>query len=74
MAKLRVHLALPYAEYMKFYQGQARAVSARTTDGRTIQFPARSLQPFLTHQGIYGEFEIEFSDDAHKLVGVRRVP
>lgn len=72
MAKLRVQLALPYSEFMKVYQGQARVVSARLADGRVIQFPAHSLRPYLTHQGIFGEFEIEFSDDAHKLVDVRR--
>lgn len=57
-----VDLAISADDYVKFYQGAVTQVSAVATDGRRIQFPAGILQPFVSREGIYGRFLIEFND------------
>jgi hypothetical protein len=43
-------------EYLQYYRGSVQQVVARCTDGRTVQFPARLLTPFVTSAGIQGLF------------------
>jgi hypothetical protein len=50
-------------EFQRLYEGTAKAVSARSIDGRRVRFPANVLRPFVTHIGISGLFRIQFSDD-----------
>ncbi|MGH1486139.1 MAG: DUF2835 family protein [Cellvibrionaceae bacterium] len=47
------------------YQGKGKAYSVytRTTEGKSIRFPANILQPFVTHQGVQGVFSIQFDRD-----------
>lgn len=59
-------------EYLKVYQGSAKNVFARDLDGRSVSFPARILQPFVTHNGVEGLFAIHFSA-AGKFVSIERV-
>ena len=74
---------MPYTEYIVplnitadayqgLYSGDARNVFAHDRQGRKIQFPASSLRPFVTHQGISGTFIIRV-DENHKLVAVTRL-
>lgn len=70
--KARFSLAIPADVYLSYYQRAAEAVVVQAYDGRTLQFPAGILQRFVTHDGVYGEFEIEF-DARHKLVAIRRI-
>lgn len=70
--KLRFQLALPAEDYLSFYKGQAQNVVVNSIDGRTVQFPASAIRKFLTHEGGYGVFEIEF-DEGNKLVGIERI-
>ena len=65
-------LAISADEYLAYYQGSIKNVQVRTKDNRVIQFPASAIQEFLTHDGIYGAFEIQF-DTKNKLIGVRLV-
>jgi len=60
---MRVLLNISADQYKRYYQGGVSAVLARSHDGRTIQFPANILKPFVTHEGISGEFEIYFDSD-----------
>lgn len=69
---LRFRLAISAEEYLAYYKGQARDAIARTADGRRVQFPAKALQPYITHQGIHGLFELSF-DANHKLLGLKRL-
>lgn len=69
---IRFRLAIPADEYLAYYKGQARDAVARTEDGRRVQFPAKALQPHITHQGIHGLFELSF-DANHKLLGLKRL-
>ena len=60
MAELIVSLQISAEEYLKLYQGSARAVYTRTRDGRSIRFPANILQRFVTREGVRGTFAIYF--------------
>ena len=61
------YLSITREQYTRFYQGQAQRVVVRSDEGRTLQFPASILRPFITHQGIHGRFGIRF-DENNKLV------
>lgn len=72
MSSLVLDIALPAHEYLRVYQGTANRVILRSRDGRTISLPARYLQPFLTHKGVYGSFVIEFNQQG-QLLALRKV-
>lgn len=72
MSSLVLDIALPTYEYLRVYQGTANRVILRSRDGRTISLPARHLQPFLTHKGVYGSFVIEFNQQG-QLLALRKV-
>ncbi|MAR92244.1 MAG: DUF2835 domain-containing protein [Pseudomonadota bacterium] len=69
---LLVDLVISREEYLRWYQGAASAVVATARDGRKVRFPAASLRPYVTHQGIRGTFAIYF-DDNHKLLAVKKL-
>ena len=70
--KLHFSIYIPAEEYQAYYSGSARNVSTKTREGLSILFPASALQRYVTHDGIRGEFEIEF-DQNNKLVALRKV-
>ncbi|MDW3095445.1 MAG: DUF2835 domain-containing protein [Gammaproteobacteria bacterium] len=72
MGSITVTLAINTQEFARLYRGQARDVICTSKDGRTVQFPANALRQFLTHDGIYGEFEIFFTKD-NKLAKVEKL-
>ncbi len=69
MPSIVVDLALSAQDCQGYYLGQIKQVVARTVDGRNVRFPANILQKVLTHDGVYGRFEIEF-DDQGKFVAI----
>jgi hypothetical protein len=44
----------------------------RTDEGKVIQFPAQHIKSFLTHDGIYGCFEMTFSSE-HKFMEIKQL-
>jgi len=66
-----LNLAIDAEEYRKLYAGQARDVVARATNGQTLRFPAAALRPFVAHDGVRGNFEIQVTSD-NRLVEIRR--
>lgn len=72
MPEVRVSLSISSDKYLAFYQGTADTVATRAVDGRRVKFPARVLRPFLTHDGIHGEFAIQFNE-RHKFVGIKKL-
>ena len=70
--KMRFTLNISAEQYGVYYQGNARFVQVKADDGRTLRFPASELQRFVSHTGVRGNFEIEFSKE-HKLVSLRRL-
>ncbi|MBT8139837.1 MAG: DUF2835 domain-containing protein [Gammaproteobacteria bacterium] len=53
-----VDIAISSAELMKLYRGSARQVVAEARDGRVVRFPALSLQPFISRDGVRGRFRL----------------
>ena len=47
MQTVRVQLNISPERFQAYYQGVVEHVVATTDDGRTVQFPARVLRPFL---------------------------
>jgi hypothetical protein len=72
MLSVIVSLAIEADEYIKIYQGSARSVFAKTSEGRSIRFPANILQSFVTRDGVNGTFLIEF-DDSNKFQKISRL-
>ena len=72
MAALVVDLNIPAEEFLRWYKGGVKVVNAVARDGRRVQFPADSLQPFVQHSGIQGTFAIHF-DANNKLQRVERL-
>ena len=69
---IRFHLALSSEKYLAFYKGKAQSIIVRSVDNKSVKFPANAIRNFLTHEGIYGLFEIQF-DENNKLVGVKKI-
>ncbi len=69
--KVRFTLHISAHEYQQYYSGSVRNVVVSANDGRIIQFPANILRPFISHDGIHGEFVIEF-DDSNKFVSIKK--
>jgi uncharacterized protein DUF2835 len=69
---VRFQLALSADKYMAYYKGAAKNIVTRSIDNKSIKFPANAIRSFLTHDGIYGLFEIYF-DENNKLVKIEQV-
>ncbi|PCJ19945.1 MAG: hypothetical protein COB04_04995 [Gammaproteobacteria bacterium] len=72
MRKILVDLSISQDEFISWYQGHAKSVVATARDGRSVSFPAKILQPFVTREGICGAFEIRFGKD-NKFSSIRRL-
>jgi len=72
MPNLVLDIALPADRLLAVYQGQANRILVRSRDGTRVSLPAHHLRPFTTTMGVYGSFEMEFSDDG-KLICLRRL-
>ncbi len=71
MQKLTVYLDIPADQYLAYYEGTVRNIQARSTDGRTVRFPAHHLRKFITPEGIRGLFELTI--DGTNLREIRRI-
>ncbi len=71
MQKVTVRLNISPKRFQAYYQGVVESVVATTSDGRSVQFPARVLRPFLSYQGVQGTFEITY-DANLKFQAIRR--
>ncbi len=69
--EIRFALSITGEEYLRYYRGVARYVVVKSHDGRRVQFPARLLRPFVTQQGVQGEFRL-LLDEANRLVDLQR--
>ena len=72
MQTVYFRLSLTAEQIRSYYEGVARQVVVRASDGRRVQFPAQWLRRFVTLEGVHGLFEMRFGDD-HKLIDFRRV-
>lgn len=72
MASFRFSLHISADEFVRYYDGSAQAVIVRAHDGRRLQLPARNFRPYVTAEGIHGEFEITL-DGHNKLLEMKRL-
>ena len=63
MVQFEFSLNIATMEYLQYYQGQVRTVVARCRDGRTVQFPAGLLTPFVSASGVHGHFVLSCGAD-----------
>lgn len=70
--QVEVQLNITQDEFLRWYSGVAQQVSCHALDGRTVRFPANLLQPFITHEGVYGLFKISF-DEKGKFLDIERL-
>jgi hypothetical protein len=68
----RFYLHIPAEDYLAYYQGAVKYVMVTAHDGSSVQFSAHLLRPFVSHEGVHGEFVMRY-DEHHKLVGLERV-
>lgn len=59
---LTVSFYITADELQRLYDGSARSVYTVASDGRTVSFPLRILQSFVTRDGIRGSFRIHYTD------------
>ncbi len=72
MPSLELDIALSAERLRAVYQGHANRVLLRSRDGRRVSLPAHHLRSFLTHEGVYGSFELDFNV-AGELLNLRRL-
>jgi len=71
MKRFEFHIDLSSERYLPYYRGAVREILVRCRDGQTVQFPAALLQPFVTTEGIHGDFVLS-CDDHHKGANLQR--
>lgn len=71
MSAIYLSLFISAEEYLKMYQGSAKTVFTKSVTGETVRFPANILQPFVTREGVKGNFVIEF-DNNNKFKSINR--
>lgn len=69
---IRFRLAIPADDYLAYYQGSAQEVVVRSDDDRIVRFPASAIRKFVTHDGVFGHFEVTF-DEKNRLIEIRPV-
>ena len=67
-----VDLAISADEFLRLYQGSARAVVVRARNGQTVQFPANALTRFVLHDGVHGSFRLVI-DAQNRLESIDRI-
>lgn len=72
MPKLNFYLNIPANQLKRYYQGSARDIVASSHQGPTVRFAARLIRPFVSSEGVYGHFEIEFTPQG-KFINLRKL-
>jgi hypothetical protein len=72
MPVLLLDIALSAQSLLAVYQGRANRVLLHSRDGQRVNLPAHHLRPFLTHDGVYGSFALEFNS-AGELLSLRKI-
>ena len=72
LTKLQIDIAIPADRYVALYTGGVKNIFAISRDGFSVQFPGSVLNRFVTHEGVYGSFEMSF-DRNNKLTGIKKL-
>ena len=68
----RFRLRITADDYLAHYRGSAKSVMAVTAEGKKVQFPARLLVPYVSRDGVSGEFVLRY-DENNKAIDLRKV-
>jgi len=71
--RLLVALNISSQQLVRYYEGSVSTVVARTTNGRTVRFPANVLRAVVQSDGVHGIFELVFDENC-KFVSIKRLP
>ena len=71
-SSIRFRLAISAEDYLAYYQGSAQEIVARSDDNKIVRCPASAIRRFVTHDGIFGRFEITF-DENNKLISIQSI-
>ena len=67
--QISLSLQLTSRQVEEYYRGRAQHVVAEAADGRIIQLPIKVLHPFISKQGIQGDFLVT-TDDENRFVKI----
>ena len=70
--QFQFHINISSSQYLEYYRGAVRYVHVQCADGTTVQFPAALLKPYVTLDGIHGDFVL-LCDDRFKGAELRRL-
>ncbi|TVL04126.1 hypothetical protein AYI82_18980 [Shewanella algae] len=65
-------LNLSYQDFLPYYQGIAENVEVREKGGKILWINGRRLRPFLTADGIHGEFHLRLDRDG-KFISLKQL-
>lgn len=68
-----VRLSISRKHLLKLYRGTASQILAVADNGQRVQFPARALRPYISHEGIDSVFTL-LIDSNNKLIRVKKNP
>jgi len=69
---IRFKLAISSDTFLAVYKGHAKNISTIALDGRRVEFSAEKIRQFLSHDGIYGVFEMEI-DEENRFISIKRL-
>ncbi len=72
MKQISLSLQLTPRQVEEYYRGRARHVVAEAADGRIIQLPIKVLHPFISKQGIQGDFLVT-TDDENRFLKIASI-
>ena len=72
MREYRFTMHMTAEEFQPHYEGWAYAVIVTTWAGTRVQLPAFRFRPFVTSEGIHGDFFLVL-DDNNKFVSLQRL-
>jgi len=70
--RIKFKIAIDADKYLSYYRGSAQNIVVRTEDNKSLKFPASAIKKFLTHDGVFGLFEIQF-DENNKLINIIQI-
>ena len=72
MRRYRISLDIPASGLLEYYRGNVQSVSVTSREGFRIRFPVAALRPYVTRDGVHGEF-ILICDDHYRLFNLEKV-
>ena len=69
---LRFSLKISADQILRYYEGNAKNLIVTLNNGQRVQLPLINFRPFISDLGLYGNFEVVFSQK-FKLVSLKKL-